>query len=321
MSQVLEAGTTISMRDVFGETILKFTQDNKDVVVLDGDLANSTKIDTVAKGNPQQFFQMGIAEQNMAGVAAGLATVGLKPWVVTFAAFLSKRALDQIAISIAQPKLNVKLIGAYSGLLNGCTGKTHQGLEDIAIMRSLPNMVVLSPADAVELKKAMIFASQYDGPVYVRVARDPQTQVFSEATHQFELGKGVIVKYGNDLTIISTGTQTERALQAAKILEEKEGILATVLHLSSIKPIDEVAIIEAAKRTGAIVTAEEHSIVGGLGGAVAEVLAEHHPTPIIRVGVKDRNSESGASEALLKKYEISTLDIAKQAKEILKRKA
>jgi transketolase len=320
MGQILEAGKVISMRDVFGETILKLTKQNKDIVVLDGDLANSTKIDSVAINNPKQFLQMGIAEQNMAGVAAGLATVGYQPWIVTFAAFLSKRALDQIAISIAQPNLNVKMIGAYSGLLNGCTGKTHQALEDISIMRSIPNMVVLAPADAVELEKAMIFASEYNGPVYIRVARDPQPQVFSSNTHQFKLGKGITVKSGNDLTIISTGTQTERSLQAATLLE-KEGVNASVLHLSSIKPIDTAAIIEAASETGAILTAEEHSIVGGLGGAVAEVLAEHYPTPMTRVGIKDRNSESGASEDLLKKYEIAVLDIVKQAKELLKRKA
>jgi transketolase len=315
----LQVGTKVAMRDVFGNALLKLTQQDENVVVLDGDLANSTKTDSVAKGNPKQFFQMGIAEQNMIGVAAGLATLGFQPWACSFAAFITKRALDQIMVSISQPKLNVKLIGAYSGLLTGCTGKTHQGLEDIAIMRSLVNMVVLAPADGVELAKIMEFAHQYDGPVYIRVARDAQPVLFAEDTYTFQLGKGVFIKEGSDATIITTGTQTERSLQAAAQLEQ-EGVSTAVLHLPSIKPIDTEAIVQAAVNTGAIVTAEEHSIIGGLGSAVAEVLAEHHPAPMLRVGVRDRNSESGSNEELLQKYNITPKDIVNAVNQVLERK-
>ncbi len=319
MSQLLKVGAKVAMRDIFGETLLQLTQEDSKVLVLDGDLANSTKIDMVAKGNPTQFLQMGIAEQNMMGVAAGLSTVGFQPWVCTFASFITKRALDQIVVSIAQPQLNVKMIGAYSGLLTGVTGKTHQGLEDLAIMRSIPNMVVLAPADGIELIKAMQFAYRYDGPVYIRVVRDAQRQIFESDKHQFELGKGVLVKEGSDLTIISTGSQTERTLEAAEFLEQ-EGIKASVLHMPTIKPLDEEAVIRAARQTGAIVVAEEHSIIGGLGSAVAEILGEHYPTPMTRVGVKDKNSESGPNEDLLKKYNISPIDIVIKAREILNRK-
>ncbi len=319
MSQLLQVGEKASMRDVFGEALLNITKKDTKAVVLDGDLANSTKTDTVAKGNAAQFLQMGIAEQNMMGVAAGLASVGLQPWVCTFASFITKRALDQITVSVAQPKLNVKMIGAYSGLLTGCTGKTHQGVEDVAIMRSIPNMVVLAPADGVELIQMMEFAHQYDGPVYIRLARDEQQQIFDAETHRFELGKGLFVKEGGDLTIITTGTQTERSVEAARLLEE-EGIHASVLHMPSIKPLDQEAIVKAARETGAIVVAEEHNIIGGLGSAVAEILGEQYPTPMIRVGVQDRNTESGKNEELLKKYNITPADMVEKAKEVLSRK-
>ncbi|MGG3449124.1 transketolase family protein [Domibacillus aminovorans] len=319
MSQLLQVGEKASMRDVFGEALLNITKKDTKAVVLDGDLANSTKTDIVAKGNAAQFLQMGIAEQNMMGVAAGLASVGLQPWVCTFASFITKRALDQITVSVAQPKLNVKMIGAYSGLLTGCTGKTHQGVEDVAIMRSIPNMVVLAPADGVELIQMMEFAHQYDGPVYIRLARDEQQQIFDAETHRFELGKGLFVKEGGDLTIITTGTQTERSVEAARLLEE-QGINASVLHMPSIKPLDQEAIVKAARETGAIVVAEEHNIIGGLGSAVAEILGEQYPTPMIRVGVQDRNTESGKNEELLKKYNITPADMVEKAKEVLSRK-
>ena len=315
----LQLDKKVAMRDAFGETLLQFTKDDPRVYAVDGDLATSTKLDKVAEGNPAKFLQMGIAEQNMLGVASGLATVGLQPWVCTFGAFIVKRSLDQIAVAIAQPKLDVKMIGAYSGLLTGCTGKTHQGLEDIAIMRSLANMVVLAPADAVEVKKVMEFARDYHGPVYIRLARDPLPTLFAEETHTFALGKGVKLIAGQDVTIISTGTQTGRAVQAANLLRA-EGIQAGVLHLPSIKPIDVEAIVEAAERTGAIVATEEHSIYGGLGSAVAEVLVENKPVPMTRVGVRDLNSESGPNDALLKKYQIAVEDIVQGAKEVLQRK-
>ncbi|MBU8789361.1 transketolase family protein [Oceanobacillus caeni] len=308
----------VSMRDALSETILKFTQEDENVYVLDGDLATSTKIDIVANENPKKFLQMGIAEQNMMSVAAGLTTTGIQPWTFTFAAFLAKRAIDQIQVQIAQPKLNVKMVGGYSGLLTGLTGKTHQALEDIAIFRSLANMVVLAPADATEVKKVMEFARSYDGPVYIRLARDAYPILFPN-DYNFKLGKAVTLNEGTDVTIISTGTQTSRSLEAAEKLEA-EGVSVAVVHMPSIKPIDKEAIIKAAETTGAIVTAEEHSIIGGLGSAVAEVLVEEKPVPMLRVGVKDRNSESGPNEQMLEKYEISPNHVAQTVKDVLKKK-
>ncbi|UFJ39912.1 transketolase family protein [Brevibacillus humidisoli] len=317
--QTIQNGNLVSMRDVFGETLLQLSISDPRVYALDGDLANSTKLNLVAEKNASKFLQMGIAEQNMIGAAAGLATVGLQPWACSFAAFIAKRSLDQIQVTVAQPKLDVKLIGAYSGLLTGCTGKTHQALEDIAIMRSLANMVVLAPADASEVQHVMRFAHEHTGPVYIRLARDPLPVVMPQ-DYSFTLGKAVELKQGSDVTLIGTGTQTVRAWEAADLLEQ-EGISAAVLHMPSIKPIDRDAIIDAAKQTGALVTCEEHSIYGGLGSAVAEVLVEHCPVPMLRVGVNDKNSESGPNDALLQKYEISTGHIVKRAKEVLRIKA
>ncbi|MED4750571.1 transketolase family protein [Brevibacillus choshinensis] len=315
----LKLAQQISMRDVFGEKLLALSRQDERIVALDGDLANSTKLDKIAENNPEQFLQMGIAEQNMLGVAAGLATVGFQPWVCSFAAFVVKRALDQITVSIAQPKLNVKMVGAYSGLLNGCTGKSHQSLEDMAIMRSLANMIVLAPADAVELDHMMAFANEYDGPVYIRVARDPLPVIFDSASYRFELGKGIQMRRGTDVTLIATGTQTHRAIEAADMME-KEGVSAGVLHIPSIKPIDVAAIVTAAEKTKAIVTVEEHTIYGGLGGAVAEVLGEHAPVPLERIGVRDKNGESGSNDALLQKYGLTPWHIVDGVHRVLRRK-
>lgn len=309
---------TVSMRDGFAKKLLQLSIDDEKVYALDGDLATSTKTDIVANNNPSKFLQTGIAEQNMMSVAAGLASTGLQPWATTFAAFLSKRAIDQIQVQIAQPNLDVKMIGAYSGLLTGLTGKTHQALEDIAIFRSLANMVVLAPADSIEVEKMMEAAHQYKGPVYIRLARDNYPIIFSD-DYEFQIGKAVTLKEGNDITIISTGTETSRSLKAAEQLET-EGISVAVVHMPSIKPIDKEAIVKAAEQTGVIVTAEEHSIYGGLGSAVAEVLVEEKPVPMLRVGVKDRNSESGPNEEMLEKYEISTNHIIRVVKEALKKK-
>ncbi len=307
----------ISMRDTFSQTLLEITKADPKVYVLDGDLATSTKIDNISIQCPEKFLQMGIAEQNMLSVAAGLATVGIQPWAVTFASFMSKRALDQIQVQIAQPKLDVKMIGGYSGLLTGLTGKSHQALEDLAIFRSLANMIVLAPADAIETSAMIKWANLYHGPVYIRLARDNYPILF-EKNYNFEVGKGVILREGLDVTIISTGTATSRSLEAANILKQRN-ISAGVLHLPTIKPIDRAAIIQAAT-TGAIVTAEEHSIYGGLGSAVAEVLVNSKPTPVEFVGVKDRNSESASNDDLLNKYEISSHHIVLAAQKVLLRK-
>lgn len=304
-----------TMRDIFSELILKFSKEDERIYVVDGDLANSTKIDSVAIHNPDKFLQMGIAEQNMLSVCSGLATTGLQPWAATFAAFLSKRAIDQIQVQIAQPNLDVKLIGAYSGLLTGLTGKTHQALEDIAIFRSLANMTVLAPADSVEVAAMMKFAREYEGPVYMRMARDPYPIIFDE-NYSFEHGKAVKLKDGTDIGIVSTGTQTSRAIEAAETLE-KDGISAAVLHIPTIKPIDNEAIVALAKETGVLIATEEHSIYGGLGSSVAEVLVEEYPVPMVRVGVNDKNSESAPNEELLDKFEISAPYIVKAVKTVL----
>lgn len=315
----LQLGTPSAMRDVFGEKLLELSRLDPRVYALDGDLATSTKLDRVAHDNPAKFLQMGIAEQNMLGVAAGLAAVGLQPWVCSFAAFIVKRALDQIFVTVAQPRLDVKMIGAYSGLLTGLTGKTHQGLEDLAIMRTIPNMVVLAPADAADVRRAMEFANRYDGPVYIRLARDPLPNLFDDRTHTLTPGKAVHMRDGKDVTLISTGTQTVRAVEAAQQLEQR-GVDVQLLHMPFIKPLDEDAIVEAAGRTGAIVTVEEHTIYGGLGSAVTEVLAEHHPVPVLRVGVKDLNAESAPNDALLQKYEVDVVHIVQAVEKIVQRK-
>lgn len=307
-----------SMRDVFGDKILELATSDRRVYALDGDLANSTKMNTVAEKCPEKFLQMGIAEQNMIGVAAGMASAGLQPWTATFAAFLTKRSLDQIQVVVAQPKMDVKMIGAYSGLLNGCAGKTHQAVEDVAIMRSLPYMVVIAPGDTEELRQAMDFANQYNGPVYIRVARDPVAPILKQRD-TFTFGKALQLKEGTDITIISSGTQTGRSLFAARKLEE-EGISAALLHVPTIKPLDVEAIVEAAKQTGAVVTTEEHSIIGGLGSAVGEVLMEHYPVPVLRVGVEDKNIQSGSNDALLDRYGLSVEHVMQKVRDCLAKK-
>ena len=228
-----------------------------------------------ATAYPDRFFQMGIAEQNMVGTAAGLASVGFVPFVNTFAAFASKRATDQMRICVAQPRLPVKVIAAYSGLLAGKTGKTHQSVQDIAIMRAMPNMTVVAPGDAVEAAKPAFAAAAYPGPVYLRLTRDPAPVVFAD-DYDFSIGKAVVVREGSDVTIITTGLMLGRAVEAAESLQA-DGISAHILHVPTLKPLDEAAIVAAAEKTGLVVTAEEHTIIGGLGGAVAETLGEHAP--------------------------------------------
>jgi len=311
-------GTMHAQRDVFGNTLLELVNTDPRVVVLDGDLANSTKSEIVAKARPDKFLMMGIAEQNMAGVAAGMATVGLIPWCVSFACFLANRDLDQIRVVVAQPKLNVKLAAGYSGILTGKTGKTHQDVADMAIMRAMPYMTVIAPLDAVEVYQAMYAANAHKGPVYLRLTRDPSPVLFDE-TYQFQIGQAVTMRQGDDVTIISTGVQTWRALEAAELLA-KEGIGAYVLHVPTLKPLDTDAIVAAARRTGHVVTAEEHTIWGGLGAAVAETLGEHLPTPLRRVGIQDVFGESAPNDELLEKYGLTPRHVAAAAQELLKRK-
>lgn len=309
-------GDRVALRQVFGETLVELGGLHPDLLVLDGDLANSTLADRFAQAYPDRFLAMGIAEQNMAGTAAGLATLGFIPWISTFAVFAAKRDLDQVRVVIAQPALNVKIQGAYSGLLTGFTGKTHQSAEDIAVFRAMPNMTVLAPADATEAHLAMHAATVHRGPVYLRMTRDPSLVIFGP-DHRFEIGRGYVVREGRDVTIISTGVQTTRALEAADILAA-EGVSAHLLHVPTLKPLDEQAVVEAAARTGAVVTAEDHTIIGGLGGAVAEVLGERRPTPMRRVGLRDTFGESGPNEALLEKYGLTAGHVAAAARELLK---
>ena len=306
---------TIEMRLAWGEQLVNLGSTHQNLVVLDGDLANSTRADLFAAAHPQRFFEMGIAEQNMLGVAAGLATTGYVPWISTFAAFVAKRALDQIRVVIAQPALNVKMCGAYSGLLTSKTGKTHQSVEDLAIFRAMPNVVTIAPADAVELRAAMAAMMDDDRPTYLRVTRDAGVDVF-DSSYEFTFGRARLLRDGSDLGIVSTGVETVRALAAADQLAA-EGIEASVLHVPTLKPLDTDAICEIAARTEAIVTAEDHSIIGGLGSAVAETLSEQLPTRIRRVGIRDVFGESGPNDALLEKYGISASHIAAAGRDLL----
>lgn len=306
---------SIALRDAWGEGLVTLGNDYPNLVVLDGDLANSTKADVFQQAHPDRFFEMGIAEQNMLGVAAGLATTGFVPWISTFAAFVAKRALDQIRVVIAQPNLNVKMCGSYSGILTGKTGKTHQAVEDIAVFRAMPHVVTLAPADGTELRKMMAVMMEDDRPTYLRLTRDPSPVIFDD-DHHFQIGKGYLVREGDDVGIVSTGVHTVYALEAAEALAQS-GINASVLHLPTLKPLDVDAIVALADRTGAIVTAEDHSIIGGLGGAVAETLGEHRPTRMTRIGIRDTYGESGPNDALLEKYGMTSRHIAEAATSLL----
>jgi transketolase len=308
----------VAMREAFGKSLVELGKKNKDVVVLDADLAISTKTTYFTEEFPDRFFQCGIAEQNMMGVAAGLASCGKIPFVTSFAVFVTKRPADQVSVSVAYPKLNVKIIGAYTGLFNGRTGATHMAGEDIALMRSIPNIVVIDPADTNELSKAVEAIASYCGPVYMRETRDEWPDVF-DSSYKFEIGKAVTIKDGKDATIISCGVMTSQALIAANDLE-KEEISVRVINMSTIKPIDREAIIKSALDTKAIVTCENHNIYGGLGSAVAEVLVEEAPVPMLRVGIKDMFSECGTNMELLEKFEMDPTSIVKTVKKVLIKK-
>ncbi|HXN08654.1 MAG TPA: transketolase C-terminal domain-containing protein [Candidatus Acidoferrales bacterium] len=305
----------LAQRDSFGDTMIELCDRDPLVVLLDGDLANSTKSDKLAVARPDRFFMMGIAEQNLVGVAAGMATVGLKPWVASFAAFIATRDLDQVRVVVAQPKLNVKLAAHYSGILTGYTGKTHQVVNDIAIMRSFPNMVVVAPCDAVEARSAMLALNEYDGPVYLRLTRDPSPVVTPE-NYAFSLGRTIELRSGTDIALVTTGAQTLRALEAAGILAA-DRVSAAVLHVPTIKPLDEAAIVAVAKKVRCILTCEEHSIFGGLGGAVAEVLGKLYPARVDRLGLRDVDGESAPNDALIEKYGLSSAAVAQRAKDLI----
>jgi len=309
----------IATRTAFGEALVEIAKERNDIVVLDADVATSTKTSIFKEAFPDRFFEMGIAEQNMMGVAAGMATTQkIIPFAVTFAVFATKRACDQVSISIAYPKLNVKVVGSYGGIPTGKAGATHQAFEDIAIMRAIPNMTVIVPADAVEMKQAVKACVNYNGPVYLRCIRCETPVIFDE-NYKFEWNKGVTLRDGKDITIVSTGIMTPEALVAANILTEG-GIDVRLIHLHTIKPIDMEILIKAAQETNCILTVENHSIVGGLGGAVSEVLSENCPTLIKRIGIKDTFGESGSLNDLFCKYGLTAENIVKEVKEIIKKK-
>ena len=304
-----------ALRVAFGEPIPELAKTDPRIVALDGDLASSTRADIFETAHPDRFFQMGIAEQNPFGVAAGMTTVGFIPFVSTFACFAVARALDSIRVLIAQPKLPVKIAGGYAGLLAGMTGKTHLIFDDVAIMRAMANMVTVCPVDEVETRQAIKAIVDYDGPVYLRLTR-PNSPILFDDTYEFELGKAVTVREGGDVTVFSTGTHTARVFEAAELLAA-DGIEAMLVHVPTIKPLDEDAIVEAARATGFVITAEEHTIIGGLGGAVAETLGDRHPVPVKRIGLADVYGESGPNDALLEKYGISVERTAESIRGLL----
>ena len=309
----------IATREAYGKALAALANTNENVVVLDADLSKSTKTADFKAVAPEKFFNMGIAEGNMMGVAAGLSTCGKVPFVSTFAMFAAGRAFEQIRNSICYPKLNVKVCATHAGLTVGEDGASHQAIEDISLMRSVPNMVVINPADDIETEAAIKAVAQMEGPCYVRLGRMAVSRVNDETNYNFVIGKGITLAEGNDVAIIATGIMVEAALEAKEELA-KEGINARVINIHTIKPIDEELIIKAAKETGVIVTAEEHSVIGGLGSAVAEVVSENCPVPVLRVGVKDTFGESGKPNELLEKYGLTSNDIVNKVKEVIKLK-
>jgi len=305
-------------REAYGEALKKLAASNPNVVVLDADLSGSTKTAEFKKVSPERFFNVGIAEQNLIGTAAGLSLAGKIPFASSFAMFAAGRAFEIVRNTVAYPSLNVKIAATHSGLTVGEDGGSHQAIEDLSLMRSIPNMMVINPADSREAEQAVLKAAEYVGPVYIRLGRMAVEDVYDDS-YVFELGKGVLLRDGKDAAIIATGLMVQEALKAYESLKE-DGISAKVINIHTIKPIDREIIISAAKKTKAIVTAEEHSIIGGLGSAVLEVLSDEYPVPLKRVGVMDTFGESGKPKDLLVKYKLTADEIVKQVKEVIKLK-
>ncbi|MDP2350347.1 MAG: transketolase C-terminal domain-containing protein [Chloroflexota bacterium] len=305
------------MREIFGETVAALAAEDPRIVMLDGDVGSSTRADIFEKAHPDRYLQMGIAEQNMLGVAAGLATMGLIPFISTFVSFAVVRPLDQIRVLIAQTGANVKITPGYGGLFTGQTGMSHIIVDDLAIMRAMPGMVSVAPADDVEAALVLRWAAAYQGPCYVRLVRDATGRMF-DASYRFTFGKAVVVREGRDVTLIGTGTQTSRVVDAAELLAAR-GVDAHVLHVPTVKPLDTEAIVAAAERTGRVITVEEHTVLGGLGGAVAEVLGELRPTQLNRIGLQDTYVQSGPNDELLDIYGLSAARVAEQVLAILGR--
>lgn len=302
-------------REAYGETLIELGRVNPNIVVLEADLAKSTTTIKFKKEFPDRFFDCGVAEQNMMAMAAGLATIGKICFTGSFAMFATGRAFEQVRNVIAYPALNVKICPTHAGITVGADGGSHQTIEDIALMRVIPGMTVIVPADYYEAKKAIAKAAEIDGPVYVRLGRATLPMIFDE-DYEFVPGKAIVLREGTDVTIFATGIMVSSSLVAAENLA-KDGISAEVINISTIKPLDDNAIIESAVKTGRVVVAEEHSIIGGLGSAVAELLCEKHPVPVARVGIKDVFGRSGEPAELLKYYGLTDEDISQAAKGLL----
>lgn len=298
-------------RAAYGHALKTEVYKNPNVVVLEADLGNATKSNAFKEVAPERYFNMGISEQDLIGTAAGFAAAGKIPLASTFAVFATGRAFEQVRNSVCYPKLNVKICATHAGLTVGADGGSHQAIEDISLMRTLPNMTVINPADAKEAEAAVLAAIDYQGPVYIRLGRAETKDIHDDSYH-FEWGKAEVLRQGSDVSIFATGIMTAKALDAAETLA-KRGIQAEVINVHTIKPLDEETVIASAKKTGKVVTAEEHSIIGGLGSAVAEVLARQCPTKQAFVGVQDSFGESGSPDDLLKKYGLTAEAIVKAA--------
>lgn len=313
MSEVKKVAT----RDSYGAALVELGQEHENLIVLDADLAAATKTGVFKKAFPERHWDCGIAEANMTGIAAGLATCGKVPFVSTFAMFAAGRAYEQVRNAIGYPHLNVKIGATHAGISVGEDGASHQCLEDIALMREIPGMVVINPADDVEARAAVKAAYEHVGPVYLRFGRLAVPVINDEPDYKFEIGKGVVLKEGKDVTIFATGLEVKETMEAEKMLAA-DGIDAEIINIHTIKPIDRELVIASAKKTGKVVTVEEHSIIGGLGSAVCEVLCEEAPTKVLRIGVEDRFGESGPALELLHKYELDAEGIYKKVKNFLK---
>lgn len=305
-----------SLRNAYGETLVELGMENPNIVVLDADLSCSTQTQLFAKKFPERFFNVGIAEQDAMGTAAGLSACGKTVFVSTFAVFASGRAYDQVRTSIAYPGFNVKIVATHGGITVGEDGATHQALEDISLMRSIPGMTVIIPADEAETREAIRFAASYQGPVYVRIARPNLPMVFDKERYKFNYPKATVIKEGLDITIAANGETIYEALRCAKMLEESN-ILAEVINVSTIKPLDQETIIKSARKTGAVLTVENHSIIGGLGSAVCECLSENYPIPVKRVGVKDVFGQSGNADLLMSEYGLTAEKFIKDVHDLL----
>ncbi len=308
----------VSLRDTYGDTLVELGKEDERIVVLDADLSGSTKTAKFAKVFPERFFDFGIAEIDMMNAAAGLATTGKIPFVSTFAIFGTGRAWEAVRQTICYPNLNVKIVCTHGGITVGEDGATHQALEDVANMRNIPNMRIIVPADDIETREVIRKIAYTDGPFYVRLSREKFPRIFDES-YRFEIGKGHVLREGEDVTVIANGVMTSFALLAAENLE-KEGISVEVIHMPSVKPIDTELIVKSASKTGAVVTAEEHSIIGGLGSAVAEVLVENFPVPMERLGTPDVFGRSGKGWELLHYFGLDEKGIAEKVKKVIARK-